>query len=259
MTPKISVITCTYNAAATLERTLRSVLSQDYAAVEHIIIDGKSTDGTIEIVRKYEKENLAQGGGHDVIKSVERDSGLYDAMNKGLRLASGHYVVFINAGDAFPDARTLSDVASSIKEDQPLPGVLFGDTDIVGSDGRFLRHRRLRPGKELSWKDFRRGMLVCHQAFYALSAIAKRTPYDLRYRYSADVDWCIRVMKAAQEEGRSLVNVNRVVADYLAEGITTAHHKASLRERFLVMRRHYGLLSTVLCHAWFVVRAVAKR
>lgn len=257
MMPEITVVTCTFNAASTLRRTLQSVLNQDLTSLEHIIIDGLSADGTLEIISGYEKENLARGK-HKVVKKVERDNGLYDAMNKGLRLASGRYIVFINAGDTFPDNHTLSHVAAAINTGEPLPGVLFGDTDIVDADGRFVRHRRLRAGNNLSWRGFRQGMLVCHQAFYALSSIAKTTFYDTQFRYSADVDWCIRVMKQAEKEGRPIVNVNRVVANYLAEGMTTAHHKASLRERFLVMRRHYGLFATILCHAWFAVRAVFK-
>ena len=102
-------------------------------------------------------------------------------------------------------------------------------------------------------------MLVCHQAFYALTDIARQTPYDLQYRYSADVDWCIRVMKKAEEQKLPLVNTDEVLADYLEEGATTRHHHESLKERFDVMRRHYGLPTTLLMHAWFVVRAVIQR
>jgi hypothetical protein len=101
-------------------------------------------------------------------------------------------------------------------------------------------------------------MLVCHQAFYALTAIAKDIPYDLRYRYSADVDWCIKVMKEAERRDLPLVNTHTVVANYLEEGQTTIHHRASLKERFDVMRRHYGLISTVFMHLWFAIRQVFK-
>ena len=101
-------------------------------------------------------------------------------------------------------------------------------------------------------------MLVCHQAFYALTDIAKILPYDPRYRYSADVDWCIRVMKEAQKRQLPLVNTQAILADYQEEGQTTIHHRDSLKERFDVMRRHYGLFSTVMMHLWFVVRQLIK-
>jgi hypothetical protein len=96
-------------------------------------------------------------------------------------------------------------------------------------------------------------MLVCHQAFYARRDIAPM--YNLEYRLSSDVDWCIRVMKASSK----LVNVNATVVDYLQNGLSLQHHRASLIERFKVMSRHYGLLPTVGRHIWFVLRAVIKR
>ena len=100
-------------------------------------------------------------------------------------------------------------------------------------------------------------MLVCHQAFYARTDFAIATPYDLRYRYSADVDWCIRIMKAAAKENVPLHNLHMVVANYTEEGQTTLHHRESLLERFRVMTRHYGWLSTIAMHVWFVFRSGA--
>lgn len=90
----------------------------------------------------------------------------------------------------------LSAVARSAAQD-PHPAVVYGDTDIVDNEGRFLYHRRLQPPEKLTWKSFRQGMLVCHQSFYARSDIAKANRYDLKYRHSADVKWCIEVMKEA--------------------------------------------------------------
>ncbi len=255
---KISIVTCTYNAVATLARTLESVGCQDYRAVEHIIVDGASSDGTLQMVGAYAKASDAREG-HSVVAMSEKDDGLYFAMNKGIAKATGDYILFLNAGDTLTDNHTLSAVAAVAEGSDVLPGVVYGDTDIVDEEGRFVRHRRLHPGEALSWRDFRYGMLVCHQAFYALTSIAKNIPYDTRYRYSADIDWCIRVMRQAEQEGRGVVSVGRVVANYLCEGMTTAHHGASLRERFDVMRRHYGMWQTMISHAWFVVRAVIRR
>lgn len=255
---KITVVTCTYNCADTLDTTLRSVLCQDYAAVEHLVVDGASKDATLEKAEVYKRKSDAMATGHSVVVMSEPDGGLYFAMNKALAMATGDYLVYLNAGDALPDSHTLADVAATVEGADPLPGVLYGDTDLVDAEGRFVRHRRLSPPDNLSWRSFADGMLVCHQAFYALVSIARRTPYNTGYRFSADVDWCIRVMKTAQQEGRSLRRVRRVVVNYLAEGMTTANHKASLRERFRVMRSHYGLLLTLWKHLWFVLRAVIR-
>jgi glycosyltransferase, group 2 family protein len=100
---------------------------------------------------------------------------------------------------------------------------------------------------------------VCHQAFYARLDIARKTPFDTRYRYSADVDWCIKIMREGERKGLLLRNVHAVVAHYMEEGQTTKHHRASLRERFQVMCKHYGLFSTLTKHAWFVVRKFVKK
>ena len=261
---KFSIITITYNAAPVFGRTAESVLKQDYRNIEHLIIDGASKDGTVDLAREYKRRSDAAGNGHEVRVISEPDKGLYDAMNKGLGLATGDYVCFMNAGDFFPDGSTLSLISAKTGLDgrQPgdkgLPSVLYGDTDIVDGKGRFISKRRLSPPEKLTWRSFRSGMLVCHQAFYARTDIARRTPYDLRYRYSADVDWCIRVMKEGERMGLQTANTHATVACYQREGQTTEHHRASLAERFDVMRRHYGLPVTLAMHAWFVVRAVLK-
>ena len=101
-------------------------------------------------------------------------------------------------------------------------------------------------------------MLVCHQAFYARTDLARNNPYDLRYRLSADVDWCIRVMKEAEKHHLPLRNVHAVVVNYLAGGMSVKNHRASLVERFRLMTHHYGLLNTIIMHGWFVIRATFK-
>lgn len=256
MSIRITYITITYNAAPVLQRTLDSVLSQDYPHIVHLIIDGASKDGTLEMVNDYIDRSNAADNGHSIQVTSEHDHGIYDAMNKGLRSISGDYVCFLNAGDFLPGPDIASRIANQVDAEGNLPAVLYGDTDIVDGEGRFLHHRRLSPPENLTWKSFRQGMLVCHQAFYARTDFAIATPYNLQYRYSADVDWCIRIMKAAAKENVPLLNLHMVVANYTEEGQTTLHHRDSLWERFHVMKRHYGLVQTILLHGWFVIRAI---
>lgn len=241
--PKFSVITVTYNAAGVLEDTIQSVISQTYHHVEYIIVDGASTDGTMAIVDRYRSRI------HTVVS--EPDKGLYDAMNKGMALATGDYLCFLNAGDCFHEDDTLQQMVHTLHGTE-LPDVMYGNTAIVDAEGHFLRMRRLSPPDQLNWKSFRQGMLVCHQAFFAKRSLA--VPYNLTYRYSSDFDWCIRVMKRAQ----SFHYTRLTVIDYLEEGLTTRHHRASLKERFRIMSRHYGLVSTLCYHAWFVLRAMVR-
>jgi glycosyltransferase involved in cell wall biosynthesis len=254
-----TLITCTFNAKHELQRTLDSVLQQEYADVEHIIQDGLSKDGTVEMALHYKQESDASGNGHTVRVCSEKDGGLYDAMNRAIQKATGHYLVFLNAGDALPSPDTLENIAASVGDGEQLPGVLYGGTDIVDAAGHFVRHRRLQPPADLSWKSFRHGMLVCHQAFYARTDLARQTPYDLHYRLSADFDWCIRIMKRAQEQGLPLKDVGFVVANYLEGGMSVQNHRASLMERFRLMYHHYGFFSTVAMHLWFVLRSVIKK
>lgn len=257
----ITVITVTWQAADVLPPTLDSVAEQTHSAVEHLIIDGASKDGTLELAYQYQKAASRKTDSHQVIVCSEPDRGLYDAMNKGLAKATGDYVIFLNAGDRLATPNTLERVAAVAMcgGDGELPGVIYGDTHLIDEKGHDLGPRRLRPPKQLTWRSFRRGMLVCHQAFYARTDIARSLPYNLDYRYSADVDWCIRVMKEAQRLKAPLVSVDGVVALFLEGGQTMAHHRDSLKERFRVMRKHYGLLTTMLMHGWFIIRNARPR
>ena len=256
----ISIVTVTYNAASTIERTLQSVALQSCRDYEHIIIDGASKDSTIEIAKSfgYQELSAADGSRPEGAKVYisEPDKGLYDAMNKAFGLAKGDYICFLNAGDKLHSADTLQHIADA--GDRENVGVIYGDTDIVDGDGNRLRGRRLTPPEVLTWKSFREGMLVCHQSFYINREIA--LPYDLAYRFSADFDWCIRCMKEGEKRGlKTNRYVHEVLTDYLSEGMTTANHKASLKERFRIMAKHYGLITTICQHIWFVLRAIIKK
>ena len=256
---KITVATVTYNAGALVSRTIKSVEEQTYPYVEHVIVDGNSQDETLEHIHHYQERNSVATVRHEIQCISEPDEGLYDAMNKAIDMATGDYILFLNAGDTLHDANVLADVARSAEESKRRPAVVYGNTYIVDRNGTFERERRRAPPEHLTWRSFPSGMLVCHQAFFAQTALARNVHYDLRYRFSADFDWCIRIMRQAARENRPLVNSHRVVADYLHEGLSTQHHKASLRERFRIMTRHYGLASTLAHHAWFVVRQFTKK
>ena len=244
--PKISIITVTYNAGIMLEKTLNSIQKQQYGNKETIVVDGKSTDNSLTVIQRY------TGNGTVTQWSSEPDKGIYDAMNKGIRLATGDYLCFLNAGDSFHEDDTLQQMVRSISGNE-LPDVLYGETELVDKEGHFIRMRRLAAPEVLTWRSFKQGMLVCHQAFFAKASLVE--PYDLQYRFSADFDWCIRVMKKA----RALHNTHLTLIDYLEEGMTTQNRQASLRERFRIMAKHYGLISTVAHHAWFVFRLLLKK
>ena len=239
--PTFSIITVTYNAAATIEATLLSVRQQTYRHFEHLIIDGASKDNTLYIIYKYKD---------DTIKVFsEPDKGLYDAMNKGIRMASCDYLCFLNAGDTFHEVDTLEKIANTISTTpHGLPSILYGETAIVNAERQFLHMRRHKAPDVLTWKSFQQGMLVCHQAFLVKRTLAE--PYNLQYKYSSDFDWCIRMMKKAGV----ISNTHLILIDYLDEGMTTRHHKESLIERLRIMAKHYGWCKTLIMHLWFAIR-----
>nr|WP_067058834.1 glycosyltransferase family 2 protein [Mucilaginibacter sp. L294] len=230
MKPVLSVITIVYNNARDIERTLLSVLNQTYGDIEYIVVDGASNDGTLEIIKRYENR---------IAKLIsERDKGIYDAMNKGLALATGDYVIFMNSGDEFYAHDTVAKVFATA----PDADIYYGETEMVNDERESLGQRRHQAPAQFNWRSFKYGMSVSHQAIYIRRTLTE--PYDPRYQLSADIDWIIKAAK----KSKKIVRVDGYVAKYLVGGMSKAKHKQSLLERFDIMKRHYGLIPTLLNH-----------
>jgi len=234
-----SIITVTFNASKWIERTIQSIIYQSYSKIEYIIVDGNSTDGTQDIIAKY-KSSIA----HYV---SEPDSGLYDAMNKGLKLATGDYVWFINAGDMLYSENTVQEIATLIDENN-MPCIIYGETEIIDTEGNSMGMRRLKTPEKLTWKSFSMGMLVCHQSFLVRRDIVEQ--YNLKYRFTADYDWCIRSLKKSD----SIFNTHLILSRFLEAGYSAANRKESLKERYMIMCDYYGKIPTQIRHLWFAVR-----
>ncbi len=233
--PILSVITIVYNNVRDIERTMLSVLNQTYTGIEYIVVDGLSNDGTFEIIKKYESR---------ITKFIsEKDEGIYDAMNKGLALATGDYVIFMNSGDEFFDTDTVAAVFASADD----ADIYYGETEMIDDAGQSLGQRRHKAPKQFTWRGFNLGMSISHQAIYIKRSLIE--PYDRKYQLSADIDWIIRAAKKAKK----IVNVNRYVAKYLVGGMSKTKHRQSLAERFDIMKRHYGLVPTIFNH--FIIAA----
>lgn len=229
--PVLSVITIVYNNARDIERTLLSVLNQSYPDIEYIVVDGASTDGTLEIIKKY---------GNRISRLIsEKDKGIYDAMNKGLATATGDYVIFMNSGDEFYDAHTVEKVFATAED----ADIYYGETEMVNDERQSLGRRRHKAPESFTWRSFKHGMSVSHQAIYIRRSLVE--PYDPQYQLSADIDWIIKAAKKANK----IVRVDGYVAKYLVGGMSKARHRQSLLERFDIMKRHYGLMPTLFNHA----------
>lgn len=221
-TTPISIVTVCYNAGREIEKTMRSVLSQTYSNIEYIIIDGKSTDGTLEVINRvrddYNSANL--------ILLSEPDNGIYDAMNKAIKLASGEWINFMNAGDTFfsPNAIEKFFLAANVKDDVDI---LYGDVVFKYPFGNYYRKC-----DHDYW---------CHQSLFSRSSIQKKYLFDLSYKIMADADF----IHKAQMAGSKMQYVPVCVSVYECfYGLSST----SDEQVFLEKSRILGVKKTMLWH-----------
>jgi glycosyltransferase involved in cell wall biosynthesis len=239
--PKISIVTVVYNGSVLIERTIKSVVSQTYHNIEYIIIDGASKDDTIDIIKKYESKIA-------VIKS-EKDHGIYDAMNKGLTIASGDYILFLNAGDELFSIDTISKIIAIADN----ADVFYGNTIVLDAKGNELGDRRLKPPLHLNWKSLKYGMCVSHQSFIAKKSLCEF--YDLNYSISADIDWVISILK----KSHIIINTHSYISKFLEGGTSNKNRTKALKQRLVIMIKHYGFFQTILNHLYITIRYVRHR
>jgi putative colanic acid biosynthesis glycosyltransferase len=183
----VSVVTVVRNDAHGLERTMDSVAAQDYAPLEYIVVDGASTDATCDVLRRREAE---------IDRWIsEPDTGIYQAMNKGVRLCTGQYVCFMNAGDRFAAHNTVSRMFQPVPEAE----LLWGDCIIESPRGEEYDHARD------VLKNLHRQMTVCHQSLFVRRLSLCSRPFDESVRIAADYDFlCERLLAGASWEYRPL-------------------------------------------------------
>ncbi len=212
---KISLITVSYNAEKTIEKTIKSVLDQDYYNIQYIVIDGDSEDGTMNIINKYKNEIA-------IIKS-EKDSGMYDGINKGIALATGQIIGIINADDIFASRYILSEVAAAFFRNECAES-LIGDVRFVNGDGKTVRYYSAR---KWSPSQFVWGFMPPHPSFYCKRELfAKWGVYRTDFDIAADYELLIRFLK-----------VNKVQYCYLPQlmvqmslgGKSTKNFKSTLK------------------------------
>lgn len=204
---RVSVVTVVFNGRAHIRETIESVLTQDYPHIEYIVIDGGSTDGTVELVRQYD--------GRIAHFSSEPDRGIYDAMNKGIAAASGNWINFMNAGDRFHEASTVSAVMASIR---PGTRIAFGDVHI-----RYPGFERIeRAGSPANlW----RGMQFSHQSVFVELPYHRAHPYALKHPVTADLAFMYRADRA----GVRFQRLDQVVASVVTGGVSEKYRVRAIR------------------------------
>jgi glycosyltransferase involved in cell wall biosynthesis len=237
----LSVITIAYNNLAGLEKTVKVFENGRFSEdVEIVIVDGGSGDGTREYLdRQSFSSNWVS----------EKDAGIYNAMNKGLSMAKGDYVWFLNSGDYATGSETVTRILTALKQN---PDALYGETMMVDGDGRSIGTRseastRKMPEK-LTWKSFRMGMNVSHQSFIIRRELAER--YDERYKHVADIDWMISSLKKC----KNVIRLDDVISCFTLDGHSTQNRKESNLERFSVLKKHYGSMPNLWSHIKIAAR-----
>ena len=194
---KISVITVSYNSAATIVDTVRSVACQSHTDIEHLVIDGLSTDDTVKVVESNRHPNL--------VLSSEPDMGIYDAMNKGLARATGDIIGFLNADDFFADTEVLMRVAQAFESDSRIEAC-FGDLVYVSQDNlKVVRYWKSRPYEKGS---FAHGWCPAHPTFYIRrTALNRLGQFDLNYRLAADAEFMMRYLELGAIKSKHIPHI----------------------------------------------------
>ena len=221
--PLISVITVVLNGIDGIEATILSVLQQRYENVEYIVIDGGSTDGTVEVLKKYNDR---------ITWESKPDKGIYDAMNKGALMARGDWVNFMNCGDRF-ESDSVLDLFETFKGDVD---VLYGNAIIEYSTFEVGR-------KAMSMNVMWRRPPFCHQAAFVRSETVREYPFDLKFRLGSDFDLFYRLYSA----GKRFQHINKFICYYdLTQGASVRNQVLSLKDRRqVVLEKHFSIFKWI--------------
>ena len=218
---KISVITVCFNEEKNIKMTLNSVLRQSSTDYEYVICDGKSTDKTIEIIESY--RNLFEEKGVEFKFKSEKDGGIYFGMNNGIDMATGDYVIFMNAGDCFHGTEAIKIIVDSVSHEDALPDVIYGDATFV--ERGFYEIRKALPIETME-----EGMPFFHQSSLVRSDLIKDTKFDTTFKICADFN----MMAKFYADGKKFFYVETIISDFYAGGISCVRQMDTAQESFRV-------------------------
>lgn len=236
--PLVSIITVVRNDVANIEETILSVLNQTYDNVEYIIIDGASTDGTLDIIKKY-------GKFLDVWVS-EPDAGIFYAYNKAVDLITGKWVEILNSGDFFYNNTVLAEIFAGQKID--ADGVYGSMVGYVS--GRRTLSEAFADVKQKAWH----GMRLVHETLFVKADIIKKLKFDTRYKVSGDGDFVQKCLA----NGYEFKKINVIVYETRAQGFSATHWLVARKENWLIARKYYSGLRTDIIHLYGLMYFVAS-
>lgn len=216
MLPKISIITVVYNDGQNISRTIESVINQSYKNIEYVIIDGGSTDSTVKQINKYNSKI-------DVFIS-EKDKGIYDAMNKGIELCSGEWLLFLNSGDFFHHNDIL-DLMFGYIEQNDNSDIIYGDFNVLSEGVKFSF-----VNKASDLNRIKKDMVFSHQACLIKRSLHQKFKYDLTYRICADYDFLLK----SYLDGAKFNKVPEVIATVSNGGLSDMNRINVFKERLKI-------------------------
>lgn len=241
----LSIISINYNNAKGLSRTMNSVFAQEKTSEwEWIVVDGLSTDEGKTILEESKKQI-------DVLIQ-EKDKGLYDAMNKGLNIAKGKYVWFMNTGDCIHRSDTVSKLLTEIKKSNL--DVYYSDTYYMDLEGNILGLiSKIDPHhfpKKIDKNTFKMGMSICHQSFVVKKEIVGQ--YNLNYKVAADIDWVLNIL----QQNPSHQCLDFILSQFETGGESSKQRKKALKERYRILANYYGTVPNFFHHVLIVFRKI---
>ncbi|MBC7919807.1 MAG: glycosyltransferase [Ferruginibacter sp.] len=241
--PLFSIITVAYNDAVNLEKTIQNVLSQTCGDFEYVIVDGGSKDGSVDVIKKYEDRI-------DLWVS-EKDKGICDAMNKGVLLAKGEYINFMNAGDSFYDARVLDNVREALLAEKV--DILYGKVMKQSSEKSELHYES---GGEMSPQSFFMSIPICHQAAFAKRSLFSTLGlFDEKFPVAFDYAWFARYYHATQSF-KKFRFIDKIIANYLDGGNSFIKKNQTDRERLAIAKKYFSRYYLMLNYLKFPLESL---
>lgn len=238
---KISIITVCYNSQKTIEETIKSVITQNYQDIEYIIIDGLSSDNTIDIIKKYQTN-------YHIKLISERDKGIYDAMNKGVRMANGEWILFLNSDDYFYQTTVLQDLNIFLNDQFDL---VYGATEF-----RYKGFSQIRNPREINQNYIWKKMPFNHQSSLTRRSWLLKHPFDTNYKLAADYEFLIYAYKHKAR----FKKIDTIIASFASSGASNCFQKLATKEyEHIIKKYQLNNFKTFILYRLLLLKPLFKR